>query len=426
MLGRIPVALLLLLAACNRLSGANDGNIDALPQLAVEEQLRIGDVNDPDIGFSFITGVDVDRDGNVFVVEGAVPEIRVHGPDGAFVRRFGRRGAGPGEFQGAPRVGVIGDTVWAIEQSGVTRLALFDRQGALLATGRTEGVRVQLPSGQGSIRPWLMRPDGRFASHFSMITYSRNDPPSGVKETDSIPFPHVLFDVSGNVTDTVGWADRPPPGMWRPTSQSEPRLDPIDIGGRRFFAPRPPPAIPWWEPLRDGYLLVEAPPAVTEQDGLITVARIGLRGDTAFRRELRYRPTRWTPEDLDSIAGRAARGEAGGMVPIMAVRGGSAPAVPDDWQAIASRLRDAMDFPTFKPPLVSVWLGQDESIWLRRRTDDGAPASWVVLDSRGNPVGQLELRAGSRPLWVGENVLWAAVPDENDVQWLVRYRIRAG
>lgn len=418
------VAALAVLTACNRLAGTNDGNIDALPQLAIEEQLRIGDVNDPDVGFSRITGVDVDREGNVFVVEGAVPEIRVYSPEGVLARRFGRRGGGPGEFQGAPRFGVLGDTVWAIEYSGGTRLTLFDRQGTVLSTGRTAGVKVPLPSGQGFVLPALLRPDGRFTSHFSMVMYGRNDAPTGVKETDSIPFPHVLFDVNGEVTDTVGWADRPPPRMWRPSSQSEFRLDPIEVGGRRFFAPRPPTAMPWWEPLRDGYVLVESPLAATEQEGVITVMRIGLQGDTVFRRELRYRPARWTAEDLDSVAARAARGEAGGFAPIMAVRGGSAPAAPDDWQAIASRLRGAMDFPEFKLPVQSVWLGQDESIWLRRQSDESAPASWVLLDARGNPVGQLELRAGSRPLWVRDDVLWAAVPDENDVQWLVRYRIR--
>lgn len=33
------VAALAVLTACNRLDGTSDGNIDALPQLAVEEQL---------------------------------------------------------------------------------------------------------------------------------------------------------------------------------------------------------------------------------------------------------------------------------------------------------------------------------------------------------------------------------------------------
>ena len=54
----------------------------------------------------------------------------------------------------------------------------------------------------------------------------------------------------------------------------------------------------------------------------------------------------------------------------------------------------------------------------------GEAVEWVVLDARGRPRGRLELPANVRILWSRDDIVWAVVPDENDVQWLVRYRIR--
>jgi hypothetical protein len=66
------------LPACNTAGSASDGSdVDALPAYVLEEELRIGDVDDPDLGFSQIGPVDVDRDGSVYVVERTDMQIRV-------------------------------------------------------------------------------------------------------------------------------------------------------------------------------------------------------------------------------------------------------------------------------------------------------------------------------------------------------------
>ena len=74
----------------------------SLPRLRAVEEIRTGSVDDPDVGFSSITGVAVDDDGLVYVFEGQAMEFRVYDPDGTFVRRFARRGEGPGEFEWPP------------------------------------------------------------------------------------------------------------------------------------------------------------------------------------------------------------------------------------------------------------------------------------------------------------------------------------
>lgn len=416
------VVLWLTLSACDRPIAAGATHLDAFPHLVAQAGMRIGDVDDPAVGFSRVAAVDVDRDGHVYVVEASVPEIRVYDPSGALLNRIGRRGAGPGEFESAPfRFGVAGDTVWAVTY-GPDRITLFDRDGTLLSARRTESVVVPLPHAYGYVVPWMMRPDGMFASHMARVAFSRDDPPTGVRPSDSIPVPFVLFDRTGAVTDTMGWAGRPPPRLWRPPTPGERAREFIDVGGRRYAVPHPPTTRPWWEPLPDGYLLVEAPPAAAQDDGSFTVTRFGLSGDTLYSRTFHYRPVRYSATELDSIAARAARGEPGGMVPYSPIRR----AAPAGWEAAARSLRDAMSFPEFKPPIENVWVAQDEALWLRLSSEDESTARWVVLDARGRPRGDIVLASKIRILWSRGDVFWGVEPDQLDVPWLVRFRIERG
>lgn len=408
------------LAGCTAAPAARDTHVDAFPRLVAEAGMRIGDVEDPDIGFSRVVAVDVDRDGNVYVLEALVPEIRVYSPDGALLRRIGRRGAGPGEFESTPHFGVVGDTVWAVTYAP-DRITLFNRDGTLLSARRSESVVVPLPRSYGYVLPWMMRPDGKFTSRMARIA-GLTAPPSGVQPTDSIPVPFVLFDATGAVVDTIGWAPRPPPQVWSPASNDDDRYRTIEVAGRRQIVPSPPPTRPWQESLQDGYVLVDAPTAEASDDGTFTVARFGLTGDTVYTRTLHYRPARYSSADLDSIAARAARGEAGGMAPFMLTRGSA----PTDWEIVAHSLRDAMDFPEFKPAIERPWFAQDESVWLLLTGGAGGTARWVLLDERGRPRGQLELPPNVRVLWSRGDTFWAVKPDEQDVPWLVQFRIRPG
>lgn len=409
------------LAACDAANRPGTSNVGALPRLVAEAEMRIGDVDDLDLGFSMVSGVDVDRDGNVYVMEALVPEIRVFTSDGDLLRRLGRRGEGPGEFKGPPRFGVVGDTVWALTM-GPDRITLFGRDGTLLSAKRSESVVVPLPGSYGYVVPWTMRPDGKFVSHLARLAMRRDDPPTGVQPTDSIPVPFVLFEPTGEIADTIGWAGRPPPRMWSPHGQTSYRPHTIEIGGGRQFVPQPPVTTPSWLPLPDGYVLVESPLAETDDNGAFTVTRFGLAGDTVYTRTLHYLPVRYSSDDLDSIAARAARGEAGGGVPYNQY----GDPVPANWEAIANRLRLEMDFPDFKPAIEYPWIAQDESVWLRVSGGDESTGRWIVLDPQGRPRGTLDLLPDLRILWSRGDAFWAVEPDATDVPWVVRYHIRPG
>lgn len=72
-------------------------------------------------GLSRPEAVALDRDGNVFVVSGAVPhQIAVYGKDGRFVRAVGSAGGGPGEYRRIAEV-IPSDTVIHILDVGLQR-----------------------------------------------------------------------------------------------------------------------------------------------------------------------------------------------------------------------------------------------------------------------------------------------------------------
>jgi hypothetical protein len=69
------------------------------------------------------------------------------------------------------------------------------------------------------------------------------------------------------------------------------------------------------------------------------------------------------------------------------------------------------------------WIAADGSVWIRRSEIGGEAVRWILLSANGEPQGVIELPRAARVLWSRSDTLWAAIPDELDVPWLVRYRI---
>jgi hypothetical protein len=420
---------LLLLIGAPTLSACGTGearnlHLDDVAPLVVEEEMRLGDANDPDLGFTRPGAVAVDRDGAIYVLEVADRQIRVYAPEGRLLRRIGGSGDGPGEFRGAPRFGVVGDTVWTWDSSA-GRITLFDRAGTVLSTGRTDGLMIPIWGSYGWVFPRAMRDDGLFTGELSRVGGSRNLPPSPVQDTDTVPVPRVLFDASGRIVDTIGWDGAPPPQMARPPSQ-EIDFRTVAVGGRRLMVPSPPAPLPRWEALHDGRLILEQSYPQAEVENAFTITRLGLERDTVFHHTYHYAPLRYLDEELDSIAYRTAHGGPGLGVSSYAVGPDGRPLLndPQNVEPYARALRAEMDYPPFRLPIQGFQVGNDESLWLLRDTAESPLAHWVLLDREGLLRGRLELPRDVRPLWMEGDTFWAVVPDELEVPWVVRYRIR--
>ena len=68
--------------------------------IELEEQWRLGGEDDEEI-FGVITDVVVDGEGNYYLLDSQLNEIKVYSADGEYLQTIGREGEGPGEFRGA-------------------------------------------------------------------------------------------------------------------------------------------------------------------------------------------------------------------------------------------------------------------------------------------------------------------------------------
>lgn len=106
--------------------------------------LRIGSLNGPpELQFDGVVDALRLADGRIVVADGGSGEVRFFGPDGAFLRRVGGKGDGPGEFRLMSQMGpAAGDSVWVYDYS-LHRFTILPADGG---TPRVVVVRPDLPT----------------------------------------------------------------------------------------------------------------------------------------------------------------------------------------------------------------------------------------------------------------------------------------
>lgn len=376
-------------------------DIESLPALVLEEELRIGSVEDPEYGFSTISSAAVDRDGEVYVFEAQDAQIRVYDSSGALVRRIGGPGQGPGEFTPGPlnpmNWGVWGDTVWALDRRA-RRITLFNREGGVLSTSRIADVLLGQESGYSHfLEPSAMDEMGNLVGGLPPEVCL----PSHVGMQDSIPVPRVRFDGNGAVVDTLGWT----------IHRACQKLTTLTIGSAEVQLPFPLTTEPLTIELVDGHIEVVRTLADNADAGVFSVSRFRFDGSVRYSRSFRYLPVGYPETVLSPIVGRTARRSVGGL----------------DSTSAHDAIRRALNVPEFQPPIQRVHLGDDGGVWLRREDDGQDALQWIVLDPDGHPRGQLRLpRAGFTLSWSHDNRLWAIERDELGIPWLVRYQLVEG
>ena len=70
------------------------------PRVALELVRKIGDIDaqDENVAFHHPSDVDMDKEGNIYILDTGNSRIQKFGPDGKYVATIGRKGQGPGEF----------------------------------------------------------------------------------------------------------------------------------------------------------------------------------------------------------------------------------------------------------------------------------------------------------------------------------------
>lgn len=412
-LGAFAAASVFAFAACapETVPLSADYDLDSVPRLALHQELRLGSIDDPDYGFSRVGRVAVDADNQLYVYEQLELSIRVYSPDGRLVRRIGRRGHGPGEFESRDvRFGVSGNAVWTYDPS-TRRLAVFDRDGTLRRDVRIDVVRLGYDeSGRAiTVAPLAMTAEGVFIGDEEVSNAAALIVGGG----DTLLVPRVRFDGNGHVTDTAGWY----PVVRRLSS-----MESIRVGRNRYRMPQPPPDTPFDVSLPDGRWHVERPRADDPGATLAYISRLDLAGDTSFRRTYRYMPVPYSEAQLARSAARAARYAV--EVDASGERVTLRPAPRDSGRAEAA-IRARMDWPGYQPPFQGYRLAADGALWLQREDRGESTDRWLILDPEGIPVGVVRLpsSAGFRVAWSRGDRLWTVEKDSLDVPWLVRYRM---
>jgi len=142
------------------------------------------------------------------------------------------------------------------------------------------------------------------------------------------------------------------------------------------------------------------------------VAWLGQNGRATHGPAVAYQPVRITQRDKEAWADQAGTGQA-----VMRTPQGT------QTMRIPRPNLDEVDFPEFKPPFDAVFATPEGEIWVRvSRPAATTRQLYDVFDGQGLRVRQVELAEGRRIVGFGRGTLYAVRVDEDDLQWLERYR----
>jgi hypothetical protein len=127
--------------------------------------LRIGSLDgDEPMVFGHIADVAVGPDDRVYILDFQAKDIRVFGPDGEFLFRFGRPGEGPGEFSWPDAIQFTPDGALAVRDVRLFRITLFSPDGVYLRDFRIQRPYPQMLGGENF---WITQ-DGTFVDRLSI------------------------------------------------------------------------------------------------------------------------------------------------------------------------------------------------------------------------------------------------------------------
>ena len=148
--GLLPALFLAMMGAgCADRDASGDGTAESAATREGVIDLTISESGGEESTFGRVGGVVVDRKGRIYVADNPANEIRVFGPDGRFLYRMGRKGQGPGEFDGPCCMALRDDdrTLW-VRDGGNGRYVAF----TLGDSGGTHRMNVKMA--HGDVNRW--------------------------------------------------------------------------------------------------------------------------------------------------------------------------------------------------------------------------------------------------------------------------------
>ena len=383
-----PIFPIALLAACGGEGGGGRewaGTIDTLAngRVAVSnpergvwkegeewrlvEEVRIGSADEAGPAlFGGVRDVTADALGRIWVLEGQAQELRVFDAAGAHVRTVGRQGGGPGEF------GQVGGVAWApdgtlwVYDPGNMRFTVLDTAGTLVTSHRRD---------QGIFfMPW----NGGF------------DAAGRFYDLGGMPTPGD-FQLTLNRYD----AAMKPDGALKLPKYQQPTYE-LRRGDMMMMASVPYSPDQVWTRARDGGIWI----GIADR---YAFHHVGFGGDTTRTVTREFRPVPVSRAERDErVEGLGDFVGQGGRV-------------------------DAGRIPAVKPAYRAIAEDDQGYLWVRPSVAEGEADAVDVFDPQGRYLGRVAAAGETEIDEIHEirgSHLYAVVRDENDVEYVVRYRIQ--
>jgi hypothetical protein len=350
-----------------------DGALETVPDLT------LGAVDgEPALIFGDVRGIDVGRDGTIYVLDYQASEVRAFGREGRFLRRVAARGEGPGELTEANGMILVGDSVLWIQDHGKWAMIGVSTEGE-------EVGRFPMP-----VRSYGYMWDGTVdrAGRFWKPIEHRDEewmfpPEEGLTEST---FRRYLkwYDPTSDVADSVYLGDGT-----RRTHIARNRLGGHSYRGIRFD----PEAIAIVDP-GGGFWQTER--------AAYRIARLDERGDTVLVIEVDVEPLPVTQSDRsDYVEADMERS-------------------PDQRRA-AEEVAALM--PETKPVVAGLVVDDVRRLWVGRIVGKDETPLYDVFDRHGTYVGSVRLGfkpSPYLPLKIRGGQIYALVRDELDIPFVVR------
>lgn len=302
-------------------------------------------------------------DGLLYAVLHQQASITVLNSDGTLVHRIGRRGGGPGEFEGVNGYGWRHDSLWVVDAT-LGRLSWFNSDGQLLGSIPREP-RGAWPTATGGflhITSWNTDVTS------TLVAYQASDraAPVAVKHLEWTRGGFRLR--GGELTYVVG---------------------PHPMSDSPLFARHP---------LGDGLMVLEMPAS----GSTVRLTRIGPRGETQWERLV----------DLPTRPLAAAEWEE-----FLQARYGGSNIDPVALAATVPRSHHWV-------PANTAILATDGRLLVRGPTFNTDTVTWTIISAEGVTIGGSRLPADLRMMYVSSDTVWAVRPNADDLDVVTRYRLR--
>lgn len=336
------------------------------------EELRIGSEDDDARGFSDIRGILVVRNGNIWVIEGSLQEIRVFDPAGIHVKTIGRNGKGPGEFTYADGLAAAPDGMIWVHDPQNARFVIFDQDGRF--------VRQQLAPAGGYSYTWSGGIDHQGRIWDRIFHRDPKNPGASFMRRASPDWSRI---------DTLSLPRCAPPGR---SAEEAYFKFPQGNAGVPFY-PGPVTALDYY-------------------DGSLWCAPTGAQYALA-RIRIESRDT------LSRINGKAD------PVPVTAIERDSAVSRLKEFMKKAGETSlDWSRIPRVKPLLSGAFADDEGRLWVRRSSEENR-AVFDIYTREGKPLAALTvphpLTTYIRPVVRG-SLAWFVAQESGEVPYVVRFR----